>query len=314
MLKHYSRSPSYLVVLVSLAVSLTLSTTSLAIPSNASDSSKKISPIKQAKDYAIHGKVELAKAILDKILAKEPNNAEAWYLLGYVYQDMSIMDGGIKKAKDCYIKTISIDPGFGEAFRKLGEVAAIDGNWTEAIAFYNKALAAKSPDKRAYKNRAIAKSNMHQDKAALADFELYRKEMPQLANGPKGMDEYASFLENAGCYDQAIKTIEILEKTDHRSSLPVRRAKYLVKAGKTSAGIAILNNMIAKEPEDETLYADRANIFASAGKLQEALKDWDKVIELVPTSKYYESRAAVHNKLGNKQKAKADLIKAQERN
>jgi hypothetical protein len=45
--------------------------------------------------------------------------------------------------------------------------------------------------------------------------------------------------------------------------------------------------MIAKEPEDETLYADRAGIFTSAGKLKEAVKDWDKAIELQPTSKYY---------------------------
>ncbi|MBP9092063.1 tetratricopeptide repeat protein [bacterium] len=274
---------------------------------------KKRPLIERAKDLATHGKVEQAKSLLDKILVKEPGNAQAWYLMGYVYQDMAIMDGGNKRAKDCYLKTISIDPNYSEAYRKLGELAGIDGNWQESIKFCTKALACRNPDFRSYKNRAIAKSNLHLDKEALADFELFKREMPLQANGPRGMDEYATFLENAGRYEQAIKTLEVLEKYDSRPSLPVRRAKYYVKAGKPSEGIAILNRMITKEPEDETLYVDRAGIFTSAGKLKEALKDWDKAIELQPTSKYYESRAALLDKLGNPQKAKADRLKAIER-
>lgn len=299
-----------LYIVSSLLISLTLATAALAKPK---EPLAKPPAIARARAYATHGKVELAKAILDKILLKEPRNPEAWYLLGYCYQDMAIMDGGSKLAKDCYLKTISIDPDHSEAYRKLGEVAAIDGNLQEAIKFYNRALACKTPDKRSYKSRAIAKSNLHLDKEALADFEIYKREMPMQANGQKGMDEYATFLENAGQYEKAIKTLETLEKFDHRPSLPVRRAKYYVKAGKPAEGIAILNRMIAKEPEDETLYADRARIFSSAGKLKEAVKDWDKVIEIQPTSKYYESRAALLDKLGNSQKAKADRLKALER-
>ena len=293
--------------------SLLLTTLSIAATAKPSEPIKKRPLIERAKDLATHGKVEQAKSLLDKILAKEPRNAEAWYLMGYVYQDMAIMDGGNKLAKDCYLKTISIDPDYSEAFRKLGELAGIDGNWQESIKFCNKALACKNPDRRSYKTRAIAKSNLHLDKEALADFELFKREMPLQANGPRGMDEYATFLENAGRYEQAIKTLEVLEKYDGRPSLPVRRAKYYVKAGKPNEGIAILNRMIAKEPEDETLYADRAGIFTSAGKLKEAVKDWDKVIELQPTSKYYLSRAALLDKLGNPQKAKADRLKALER-
>jgi len=310
MIKPRSTCPGYFAAICSLLL-LTLSTADAVAKPN--EPPKKRPLIERAKDLAVHGKVEQAKILLDKILANEPKNAEAWYLLGYVYQDMSIMDGGMKRARDCYLKTISIAPDHSEAFRKLAELAGIDGNWQESIKYCNKALACPNPDKRTYKSRAIAKSNLHLDKEALADFELYKLELPLQANGPRGMDEYATFLENAGQYEKAIKTLEVLEKYDGRPSLPVRRAKYYVKAGKPNEGIAILNRMIAKEPEDETLYADRAFIFSSAGKLKEAVKDWDKAIELQPTSKYYQSRAALLDKLGNPQKAKADRLKALER-
>ncbi|MBA4076030.1 MAG: hypothetical protein C0508_13385 [Cyanobacteria bacterium PR.023] len=310
MIKPRSTCPGYFAAICSLLL-LTLSTADAVAKPN--EPPKKRPLIERAKDLAVHGKVEQAKILLDKILANEPKNAEAWYLLGYVYQDMSIMDGGMKRARDCYLKTISIAPDHSEALRKLAELAGIDGNWQESIKYCNKALTCPNPDKRTYKSRAIAKSNLHLDKEALADFELYKLELPLQANGPRGMDEYATFLENAGQYEKAIKTLEVLEKYDDRPSLPVRRAKYYVKAGKPNEGIAILNRMIAKEPEDETLYADRALIFTSAGKLKEAVKDWDKAIELQPTSKYYQSRAALLDKLGNPQKAKADRLKALER-
>jgi hypothetical protein len=65
--------------------------------------------------------------------------------LGYVYQDMSIMDGGTNARRDCYLKTISIAPDHSEAFRKLAELAGIDGNWQESIKYCNKALACPKP-------------------------------------------------------------------------------------------------------------------------------------------------------------------------
>jgi tetratricopeptide (TPR) repeat protein len=201
---------------------LTLSTAAVAKPS---EPSKKRPLIERAKDIAVPGKVEQAKILLDRILANEPKNAEAWYLLGYVYQNMSIMDGGMKRARDCYLKTISIAPDHSEAYQKLAELAGIDGNWQESIKYCNKALTCPNPDKRTYKSRAIAKSNLHRDKEALADFELYKLEMPLQANSPRGMDEYATFLENTGQYEKAIKTLEVLEKYDSRPSLPVRRAR-----------------------------------------------------------------------------------------
>jgi len=50
------------------------------------------------------------------------------------------------------------------------------------------------------------------------------------------------------------------------------------------------------------------------GKNKEALKDWDKVLQLEPNSKYFEERAALFDKLGDPAKAKADRQKARSLN
>ncbi len=268
----------------------------------------------QAALMAKNGKVEKAKLTLESYLKREPRSARAWYLLGCVKQDMAVMDGTIKAARICYLKSLSIDSNFSDAYRKLGELAGIEGNWQEEIRLCDRALACNKPDQRSYIARAIAKSNLHQDKEALADYEKFRAALPDLASTPRVLDEYATFLENAGQCERAIKILQSLEKIDNRPSLPVRRAKLCAKVGKSLEGIAILSKMIAAQPEDETLYSDRARLLVKTGKLKEGWRDLDEAIRLEPTSQYYLERAALMEKLGYKDKAKADREKAQLRN
>jgi tetratricopeptide (TPR) repeat protein len=254
-------------------------------------------------------RIDPARAIVNKILKLNPRNARAWYLLGVINQEDTILDGTSKAARDAYRKALEIYPGYGEVYRRLGELAGIEGNWQEEIRYCDKALAAQHPDIHAYKSRAIANGNLHKDKEALADFDKYiaaRKGQPfTLAM----LNEYPTFLENAGAYDKALAQLRILEQINKKPSVKTRQAKILVKMGKINDALAIMNKMIQAEPEDETLYADRAEIYKQAGRNQEALKDWDKVISIEPNSKYYESRAAIYDKLGMKDKARADRAK-----
>ncbi len=256
------------------------------------------------------GKAELAIGVLEKLVKKEPRNARAWYLLGCAHEDMTIMEGSSKVARDCFTKALGIDPQNSDALRKIGELAGIDGDWKGQIEYCNRALASPHPTPFAYKSRAIARGNLHQDKAALADYENFLAADIKRLQSPKTLEEYATFLENAGQYDKAAATLLTLEQSSHKPSVKVRRAKCYLKAGKSAECLAIMNALINKEPADETLYSDRARMFITMGKLNEAMKDWDKVIALEPNSKYFEARADLWDKMGNHIKAKADRQKA----
>lgn len=60
-------------------------------------------------------------------------------------------------------------------------------------------------------------------------------------------------------------------------------------------------------------YIKKGKAHAKLGEFEEALKDYDKAIELNPEhSQYYEDRAEVKEKLGDIQGAKEDYAKAKE--
>ncbi len=267
-------------------------------------------PIEQAEMLVKEDKAELAMGVLNKIVKKEPRNARAWYLLGVAHEDMTIMEGSSKLARECFSKALAIDSQNSDALLKMGELAGIDGDWKTQIDYCNRALDTPSPTTRAYRTRAIARGNLHQDKEALADYEKFLAISPNRLQHPLVLDEYATFLENAHQYDKAITTLTSLQQVNHKPSVKVRRAKCYLKAGKPAECLAIMNMLIAKEPEDETLYSDRARMFITMGKLKDAMKDWDKVIALEPNSKYFEARADLWDKMGDHIKAKADRQKA----
>lgn len=251
-----------------------------------------------------------ARPIVEKVLKLNPRSARAWYLLGVINQDDTILDGSNKPARDAYRKALEINPGYGECYRRLGELAGIEGNWLEEIRYCDKAISAAHPDPHAYKSRAIAKSNLHRDKEALADFDLYIAARKNQTFTLAMMNEYPTFLENAGAYEKALAQLRLLEQVNKKPSVKTRQAKIYVKMGKFNDALAIMNKMLQAEPEDETLYIDRAEIYKQAGRYQNALKDYDKAISLEPYPRYYEARADVFDKLGMKDKAKADRSKA----
>lgn len=55
------------------------------------------------------------------------------------------------------------------------------------------------------------------------------------------------------------------------------------------------------------IVAGRAEMYLKAGKLNEALTDYNQAIKLVPEALYYEGRSKVYRKLGKKDLADKDL-------
>ena len=107
--------PGYFAAISSLLL-LTLSTAAIAKPS---EPPKKRPLITRARDLAIHGKVEEAKILLDKILAKQPENAEAWYLLGTALSRLDRLPEA-RLALEC---SLSLEPARAAARERLADVA-----------------------------------------------------------------------------------------------------------------------------------------------------------------------------------------------
>ena len=72
----------------------------------------------------------------EQILKLKPDNANAHYNLGKVYQEKGL----IRKAIDSYIKAVQLKPNYEEAYFNLGVVLQEQGKLDEAIDAYTKTL------------------------------------------------------------------------------------------------------------------------------------------------------------------------------
>ncbi len=251
-----------------------------------------------------------ARPILERLVQSEPRNAQAWFMLGTVRQDLDIISRLDKSPKECYLMAVKLDPGFGRAYAKLGELAGIEGDFKEEIRLSTVALTCKMPDPLAYRNRAIAHSNLHEDKLALEDFDRFiASGVPMIPT--KTLQLKSALQENAGKFDDAVKTLHELQKLDPGMTFRLQEAKCLSKAGKNDEALKVFDAIIKARPAEETALLERARLLVKMQRFEAAAKAYDKVIDAEPSARSYKERAMVWDKLKQPAKAKADRDKAE---
>lgn len=312
------RTPSRFLLQPLLLLALVLSAASASSKNEVKPvaGQEKLKGIERAEELVAKSHAEAAREMLLPILKQEPRNAKAWYLLGRANQDLSIMGKIDSSAKDCYLKSLSIEPNYGLSYTKLGELAAIDGDYREQLRYCDRALQCKYPDIFAWKAKAIAFSNLKMDKAALDNFKKFLSQPGVNQNNPNFVGMLANFQENAGLYDDCLATLDRLEKLKNIENPMVyklQRARCLSRAGRNQEALAVYSKLLAVKGNevDEVLLSKRAALYTTMGKNKEALADLNHLIEAEPSMRAYKQRAAVFEKMGEHAKALSDLAKSE---
>lgn len=84
------------------------------------------------------GKLDEALAELEALVSKQPQHADAWSTLGYLYVRLERHD----EAERCFRAALAVNPVFPDALTNLGNVLASRQCWDEAIGCHRRALAA----------------------------------------------------------------------------------------------------------------------------------------------------------------------------
>ncbi len=106
-----------------------------------------------------------ALARFDRAIARDPNDAEAYYNRANEYQDL----GHPQRAISDYGRVIEIDPKDADAFYNRATLHDLLGNREQAIADYNQAVLLEPNDALALYNRGALHHAMGQDQSAIAD-------------------------------------------------------------------------------------------------------------------------------------------------
>ncbi|MBF0507278.1 MAG: tetratricopeptide repeat protein [Nitrospirae bacterium] len=131
------------------------------------------------------GNLQAAFVELQKTLQLNPGNKDALVSLGYVYLQFEEFE----KAKELFLRVISLDPRFSEAYTYLGVVYIKMHRWKEAIEPLNKALSNvlyQTPG-RAFYYLGIAWYRLGQFDSAVDAFRDTIKRSPSLAEAYYGL-------------------------------------------------------------------------------------------------------------------------------
>jgi predicted O-linked N-acetylglucosamine transferase (SPINDLY family) len=157
--------------------------------------------IQQAFDLALQhhqaGRLREAEQIYRKILANQPNNADAMHLLGVLANQMGRPDAAIELIR----RTIALHPQFADAHLNLGNALKDNGQVDEAITAYRQAIAIKPDFADAYTNLSVVLKEKGQLDEATAAAKSATSFNP---NSPEAHNNLGNALKDVGLVSEAI--------------------------------------------------------------------------------------------------------------
>jgi len=270
-----------------------------------------------------HNKLEnYNEAIKDynKLIEINPINETAYYNRGNAKRDLEDFKGAIID----YSKAIKINPNLALAYKYRGISRIRLQDNLDAIKDFSKALEINPNDETVYYSRGIVRIFFRDFDEAIQDFVKAVQINPNYDAAFKRINEAKRKLE---FYDNFIK--------NHREEEYVGEMKDLFKFEtevNPYADAYYYNGMLKYELEDylgaieafnksielkticrELAYLNRGNARRSLGKYEDAMKDYDKVIERTPyTVEAYTNRGLLKNTLKDFSGAIDDFNKAVE--
>jgi regulator of sirC expression with transglutaminase-like and TPR domain len=138
----------------------------------------------EAEELRQHGKINEATERLQRAVEIDPENSQAWVLLAGVYNETNS-----DKAIRCYENAIKLNPKSYLAYRGLGNYYLKKKDYSLADAYYGKSIDINSfRFAPIYKNRAVARMQIGNNRGAKEDLIKYLEQMPT-AQDRKSIEE-----------------------------------------------------------------------------------------------------------------------------
>jgi tetratricopeptide (TPR) repeat protein len=138
----------------------------------------------EAEGFRQEGKINEAIERLQTATEIDPDNSQAWVLLGGAYNEANS-----DKAIVCYENALKLNPKSYLAYRGLGNYYLKEKDYSLAEAYYSKAIDINSfRFAPLYKNRAVARLQIGNNRGAKEDLTKYLEQVPT-AQDRKSIEE-----------------------------------------------------------------------------------------------------------------------------
>ena len=258
----------------------------------------------QADDY------EQAESLCRQILEAQPEQAEAWRLLG----EVCLFQGKYAQAVAGYQQALRLGPGPAESYNNLGVALTQQDQPDEAIGYYRQALGLKPDYVEAANNLGVALTQQGQLSEAVALLREALRHKPDYAEAHNSLGialEAQGLLDEAvACYHQALRyrpnypkaynnlgiALAAQGKLDeavasYRQSLRLspnssdagnNLAAVLVQQGKWDEAVLGCRQALQADPANAEAHNNLAVALAAQGKLDDALAGYSRALQLKP--------------------------------
>jgi tetratricopeptide (TPR) repeat protein len=189
------------------------------------------------------------------------------------------------------------------------------GSHKRAIPYLDRAIKLSPADWKLYDARGSAWLDLEDYKRALADL----TKAVELAHRSQIYEDRARcYFEMHNFKDAIADQSEAIKRTENPELRTQRvrvRSKYYLEKGDSKNALADLGDLIAQRSKDSRLYFDRADMYHQLKQYQNAVADYTRGLRLAGSALknadyWYEQRARQYDKLGKKDLAEADRIRA----
>jgi predicted O-linked N-acetylglucosamine transferase (SPINDLY family) len=222
------------------------------------------------------GRLDLAEEIYRRVLAAEPNQADAWHLLGVIAHQT----GNQERASECLLRAIDLDGGQAIYHNNLGNVLTKLGAWDEAVACYRRALELQPDYAQAHCNLGLALKHWRAFGEALACFRRAVELAPgdakfHMALGA-ALKEHGALDEAIACYQRAVALQPAFAEAYNNLGNAYR------EQGKFDQAVAAFRRAIELKPDWAEMHNNLGNAYLAIGSPAEAATCLRRALQLKP--------------------------------
>jgi tetratricopeptide (TPR) repeat protein len=278
------------------------------------------------------GQLQAAEQIYRRILAVEPDRAEAWHLLGMVLVQSGQHETGVEcirralalrpdffeahynlgnalksqgelaKSAACYRRALELKPDCAEALNNLGIVLRHQGRLDEAVACYRRVLAIQPDGAATHYNLGVALQDRGMLDEAVA---CYRRAVELKPDYAKAVVCLASALQSQNKFDAAAEWYHrAVELNPGAAELHYNLGAACQHVGNLDEAVACYRRALELRPEDAETHNNLGAALQYQGKTSEAIACYHRALQLNPDF------SAAHNNLGNALRDRGNLDEA----
>lgn len=219
------------------------------------------------------GNLGTAERLYKKVLDKEPGNADAWYLSGY----LALQRRRLTAALAHFDRAIRLRPGFTDAqFNRAGVLAEL-GRLEEAAEGFGLAARCPPPRPEAFLGRAQALTGLGRiDDAA----EAYRAALEVAPEHPGALAGLAGLLRQAGRDVEALPHVITYARTTGNGGLLLQAAREATERGRPDIAHAAARAATDLRPDDAEAFTLLAKLSQTGSLFTEAEAAARRAMEL----------------------------------